>query len=46
MGLCTIPGTWVAAWIVKRTDIRIHTLFVEVLIVVGGASFIYGSLTA
>ncbi|GAB4359562.1 MAG: sulfite exporter TauE/SafE family protein [Kiloniellaceae bacterium] len=46
MGLCTIPGTWVAAWIVKRTDIRIHTLFVEALIVVGGASFIYGSLTA
>jgi hypothetical protein len=46
MGLCTIPGTWVAAWIVKHTDIRIHTLFIEVLIVVGGASFIYGSLTA
>lgn len=46
MGLCTIPGTWVAAWIVKRTDVRIHTLFVEALIVVGGASFIYGSLTA
>jgi uncharacterized protein len=45
MGLCTIPGTWVAAWIVKRTDIRVHTLFVEALIVVGGASFIYGSLT-
>jgi len=46
MGLCTIPGTWVAAWIVKRTDIRIHTLFIEALIVVGGASFIYGSITA
>ena len=46
MGLCTIPGTWVAAWIVKRTDLRIHTLFVEALIVIGGASFIYGSLTA
>jgi uncharacterized membrane protein YfcA len=44
MGLCTIPGTWVAAWIIKRTDIRIHTLFVEALIVIGGASFIYSSL--
>ena len=43
MGLCTIPGAWVAAWIVKRTDIRIHTLFIEILIVVGGASLIYGS---
>lgn len=46
MGLCTIPGAWVAAWIVTRTDIRVHTLFVEALIIVGGASFIYGSLTA
>jgi uncharacterized protein len=46
MGLCTIPGAWVAAWIVKRTDIRIHTLFIEILIVVGGASFIYSSLTS
>ena len=45
MGLFTIPGTWVAAWIVRRTDIRIHTLFIEALIVVGGASLIYGSLT-
>lgn len=45
MGLCTIPGTWVAAWIVKRTDIRIHTLFVEALIALGGASLVYGSLT-
>jgi uncharacterized protein len=44
MGLCTIPGTWVAAWIVKRTQVRIHTLFVEALIVIGGASMIYGSL--
>jgi len=45
-GVCTIPGTYVAAWIVKRTDIRIHTLFIEVLIVLGGCMLIYGSLTA
>jgi uncharacterized protein len=36
MGVCTIPGTWVAAWIVKRTDIRIHTVFMEGLVMVGG----------
>jgi hypothetical protein len=41
----TIPGTWVAAWIVKRTDIHIHTFPIEALIVIGGASLIYGSLT-
>jgi len=44
MGLCTVPGTYVAAWIVRRTDIRIHTLFVEALIVIGGGSFLYKSL--
>jgi uncharacterized protein len=37
MGLCTIPGTWVAAWIVRRTDIRIHSLLMEGLVVAGGA---------
>jgi uncharacterized membrane protein YfcA len=40
MGLCTIPGTWVAAWIVKRTDIRIHTLFMEGLVMVGGIAIL------
>jgi uncharacterized membrane protein YfcA len=36
MGLCTIPGTWAAAWLVRRTDIRIHTLLMEGLVVAGG----------
>ncbi len=36
MGLCTIPGTWVAAWVLKRTDIRIHTVLVEALVMSGG----------
>ena len=41
MGLCTIPGTWVAAWIVRRTDIRIHTLAMEGLVVAGGALILF-----
>ncbi|HEY8369206.1 MAG TPA: sulfite exporter TauE/SafE family protein, partial [Thermodesulfobacteriota bacterium] len=40
MGLCTVPGTWVASWIVKRTDLRIHTVFMEILVVAGGLSMI------
>src|SRR3546814_5413741 len=44
MGLCTIPGTWAAAWLVKRTDMRIQPLFIAGLIVLGGHSLIFGSL--
>ncbi|MGI9436824.1 MAG: sulfite exporter TauE/SafE family protein [Geminicoccaceae bacterium] len=44
MGLCTIPGTWVGAWLVRRTSIKLHTAFIEVLIIVGGASLIWGAV--
>lgn len=40
MGLASIPGTWTAAWIVRRTSLRIHTVFMEVLIIAGGLNFI------
>lgn len=40
MGLCAIPGTYVAGLIIKRTSIRIHTIIMEVIVVAGGASFI------
>jgi len=43
MGAITIPGTWLAAWIVRRTDVRIHTVAVEVLIVGGGAAMLVGA---
>lgn len=44
MGLCTVPGTWAAAWILRRTPLRIHTALVEALIVVGGVAMILGYL--
>ncbi len=43
MGLCTVPGTWAGAWLVRRTPIRIHTLLIEGLIVVGGFALIWGA---
>lgn len=43
MGICTIPGTWAGAWLVRRTSVRIHTLAIEALIVVGGLSMIVGA---
>lgn len=42
MGLSTVPGTWLAAWVVRRTSIRLHTAFVEGLLVVGGALMMFG----
>jgi len=46
MGICTIPGTWAGAWVVRRTSVRVHTAFIEILIVLGGASLIWGGLSA
>ena len=44
-GLVTVPGTWVASCIVKRTDVRIHTIGMEIVIVVGGLSFLWRAFT-
>lgn len=44
MGLCTVPGTWLAAWIVRRTDIRIHTAIMEVIVMAGGGAIALGLL--
>lgn len=42
LGLCTIPGTAAAAWIVQRTSLRLHTALIEGLILFGGASMLWG----
>lgn len=44
MGLIAIPGTWAGVWIVRRTSIRVHTLMIEALILLGGASMIWRAL--
>ena len=41
VGLFTIPGSWLAAWIVRRTEVRIHTYLMEGLIIMGGISFFW-----
>lgn len=42
LGLCTIPGTACAAWIVRRTTLRLHTFLIEGLILVGGTAMVAG----
>lgn len=41
VGLCMIPGTFVARWLVLRTGVRIHTLMMEALVVAGGILFLW-----
>ncbi|MBI4183034.1 MAG: sulfite exporter TauE/SafE family protein [Proteobacteria bacterium] len=40
IGLCTVPGNYVGHWIVRRTPVRIHNLFIEGLILLGGLVFL------
>ena len=41
VGLCTIPGGMLGKWIVKNTNIEVHTVIVEVLMFAGGCYFLY-----
>jgi uncharacterized membrane protein YfcA len=45
IGLCMIPGTYVASWLVRRTGIRLHTLLMEAVIVIGGLGFLWRAVT-
>jgi len=46
VGLCTIPGGMLGKWIVKNTDIEVHTVIVETLMFVGGCYFLYQGFTS
>ena len=36
IGLCTIPGPFVARWLMQRMSIRVHALMMDGLILTGG----------
>ncbi len=44
IGLATVPGAFVGRWIVRSTPLRIHKVFMEVLILCGGLYFLYEAL--
>lgn len=46
IGVTTIPGVFLARWIMAHTSVRVHTILIEVLLLVGGASFVWRGLTA
>jgi len=41
IGACTAPGGFVARWLLARIPIRVHTAFMEVVVLAGGASFLW-----
>jgi len=41
IGAASIPGSAIAAWLVARMGARLHILFMEALILVGGASMLW-----
>ena len=43
IGVASIPGSALAAWLVRRLGARLHVLFMETLIVLGGASMLWHS---
>jgi uncharacterized protein len=43
VGVATIPGSAVAAWLVNRMHAHLHVLFLEALILIGGASLLWNS---
>ena len=41
IGVCMIPGAFLARWIIERVNLRRHTLFIEGVIVLGGLSLVW-----
>ena len=44
IGIATIPGSALAAWLTMRLGARLHVLFMEALIFFGGASMLWNAL--
>src|SRR5688572_10624687 len=41
IGVASIPGSALAAWLVARMGTRLHVVFMEILILIGGASMLW-----
>lgn len=41
IGLCTTPGAFVARWLLRRIALRIHTLFMDALVLGGGITLLW-----
>jgi uncharacterized protein len=41
IGLCTVPGNYVARWFLRRTSLRMHTRIMEGIVLIGGVSLLW-----
>jgi len=40
IGACTVPGNYLARWILRRTSVRLHTRALEIIVLIGGLSLL------
>jgi uncharacterized membrane protein YfcA len=43
-GLCMIPGTYFARWLVLRTPLHLHVVAMEVVVILGGCTFLWRAI--
>jgi uncharacterized membrane protein YfcA len=41
LGLCMIPGTYLARWLIRRTPLHVHVVVMEVIVILGACSFLW-----
>ncbi len=41
IGLCTMPGAFVARWLLAHISIKVHTQLMEAVVLAGGAGFLW-----
>jgi hypothetical protein len=44
LGLCMIPGTYFARWLILRTPLHVHIVAMEVIVALGACSFLWQAL--
>lgn len=44
IGLCTAPGAFVARWLLARIPLKVHTFMMEIVVLAGGAGFLWRAL--
>jgi hypothetical protein len=44
IGLTAVPGTFLARALVARLSLTVHTAILDAVVIVGGATMLYGAL--
>jgi len=44
LGVCMIPGTYLARWLMQRTPLQVHVVVMEAVVVIGAGSFLWRAL--